>query len=206
VTLRDTLPRFAQHETLARFSGRLDSYVGWIIGHATLIDVDPLHIAAIILVESEGIPTAYNKGSKATGLMQVMPREAGAVFRDRPRAAELLDPAMNIRWGCQILAAYLKREGGNLRRAVWRYSGGTTWASFELYEQRYWSKVERYHAALVSLATPGAPAPMDEKTVLAKAVYFLETAARAAQEEGLDQVHDWLVQHSVRPAIELRDA
>ena len=71
--------------------------------------LDPSILAGLIQFESGGNPSAVNKDSGATGLGQVMPREAG--FSGRPSRQELLDPATNIEWSARILADGIKRYG-----------------------------------------------------------------------------------------------
>lgn len=56
----------------------------------------------------------------AQGLMQVMPFWKGELGRPQDN---LTDNATNLRYGCTILAYYLKRENGNLQRALARYNG-----------------------------------------------------------------------------------
>jgi murein DD-endopeptidase MepM/ murein hydrolase activator NlpD len=82
--------------------------------------VPPELLAAIVEFESGGNPTARNRASGASGLGQVMPREAG--FPGRPSAQELLDPATNLDWSARILAAPLKRWG-SLEQATAAYFG-----------------------------------------------------------------------------------
>ena len=95
-------------------------------------------VFAVISVESGWNPDAYNP-SGATGLMQVMCKEAG--FPERPSKAELLDPATNLDWGCRILADCLKRAGGDVQKALCYYSGGTAWKSYDQYLSAYWSRI-----------------------------------------------------------------
>lgn len=56
----------------------------------------------------------------AQGLMQVMPFWKAELGRPQDN---LTDNATNLRYGCTILAYYLKRENGNLQRALARYNG-----------------------------------------------------------------------------------
>src|SRR5690606_28417607 len=56
----------------------------------------------------------------AQGLMQVMPFWKNELGRPQDN---LTDNATNLRYGCTILAYYLKRENGNLQRALARYNG-----------------------------------------------------------------------------------
>ena len=73
--------------------------------------LDPSLLAAVWDFESSGNPGAINRSSGATGLGQVMPREAGPMFRDRPTRQELLDPATNAEWSARILKSGLDRYG-----------------------------------------------------------------------------------------------
>ncbi|HJS28894.1 MAG TPA: transglycosylase SLT domain-containing protein [Anaerolineales bacterium] len=86
---------------------------------ATSHGLDPDLIAALILQESGGDPTAYSK-SGAVGLMQVMPRDGlaasfncpnGPCFAKRPTIRELEEPVFNIEYGTQMLAGLISREG-----------------------------------------------------------------------------------------------
>jgi soluble lytic murein transglycosylase-like protein len=162
--LREVLPKFGANSLLKPFAGRLDAYIGPVIGHSQRIGVDPLYVAAIILVESEGIPTAFNARSKATGLIQVLPREAVAVYGDhawlraRPTIAELKQPEINVRWGCDVLQDFLRQAGGNVQQALYRYSGGDSWldrGGYAAYIEQYWARVVAYRQAMIALASSG---------------------------------------------------
>ncbi len=81
--------------------------------------LDPYLIAAVILQESGGDPHAYSSYG-AVGLMQVMPRDGlaasfscptGPCFAHRPAISELEDPAFNVNYGSQLLAANLAQTG-----------------------------------------------------------------------------------------------
>ena len=85
-------------------------------------------IAALIVQESGGDPTAYSS-SGAVGLMQVMPRDGlaadfmcvnGPCFANRPTTAELEDPAFNIQYGSQYLAGLVEKFG-SYREALYKY-------------------------------------------------------------------------------------
>jgi soluble lytic murein transglycosylase-like protein len=67
----------------------------------------------------------------AQGLMQVMPFWKAELGRPQDN---LTDNATNLRYGCTILSYYLKRENGNLSRALARYNGS-------LGQNRYPAKV-----------------------------------------------------------------
>jgi hypothetical protein len=73
--------------------------------------LNPALLAGIWDFESSGNAGAINRASGATGLGQVMPREAGSSFRDRPTQQELLDPATNAEWSARILKSGLDRYG-----------------------------------------------------------------------------------------------
>ncbi|HZU14630.1 MAG TPA: transglycosylase SLT domain-containing protein [Chloroflexota bacterium] len=71
--------------------------------------LDPVLVAAVITMESNGDPTAWNQASDARGLMQVLHGP--------------FDPAHNIRTGCRMLAGFL-REFGRLDLALAAYNAG----------------------------------------------------------------------------------
>lgn len=92
------------------------SGAGGVAGHLEQIrsaagryGLDPSLLAGVVDFESGGNAGAVNRSSGATGLGQVMPREAG--FPDRPTKAELLDPETNLEWSSRILKNGLDRYG-----------------------------------------------------------------------------------------------
>lgn len=99
--------------------------------------IEPATILAIIWIESRGDSKVFNARSQATGLMQIMPQEAGAIFADRPTIEELKDAQVNILWGIEVLEYSLHR-GGSLYEALYRYSGGAAWKSRQDFAQKYW--------------------------------------------------------------------
>lgn len=105
---------------------------------AALYSIEPLVILAVIWLESRGDPAAFNNVSQATGLMQIIPQEAGPPFGDRPTIAKLRDPRINIEWGIKILGYYKRKEKGNLWGAIYRYSGGDSWGSYARFTHAYW--------------------------------------------------------------------
>ncbi|MHA2085413.1 MAG: transglycosylase SLT domain-containing protein [Candidatus Thorarchaeota archaeon] len=119
--------------------------------------LDPWMVAALVMVESAGDPEAYNENSMATGLGQVMPREAGEVFAHRPSSEELKDPETNIIWTCTILAArfHLLHD---YEAAMYWYSGGTYWEDYDTYKQRYWSKIKERKEWLYEAGARNKPA------------------------------------------------
>jgi len=100
--------------------------------------IEPATILAMIWIESRGDSEAFNAGSQATGLMQIMPYEAGAIFADRPTIEELKDARTNILWGIEVLKYSLHRGDGGLYEALYLYSGGAAWKSPQDFIQKYW--------------------------------------------------------------------
>ena len=86
---------------------------------ATRAKLHPELVLAVIDVESSFDRFAISKAG-AQGLMQVMPfwlKEIG-----QPRDS-LFNVNTNLRMGCTILKYYLKKEKGDLTRALARYNG-----------------------------------------------------------------------------------
>jgi len=86
---------------------------------ATRAGLPPELVLAVIDTESNFNRWAISSVG-AQGLMQVMPfwlKEIG-----RP-GDNLFDVRTNLRFGCSILKEYVKREKGNLQRALARYNG-----------------------------------------------------------------------------------
>ncbi|MCK4865099.1 MAG: lytic transglycosylase domain-containing protein [Gammaproteobacteria bacterium] len=86
---------------------------------ASRANLHPELVLAVIDVESNFDRFAISKAG-AQGLMQVMPfwlKEIG-----KPRDS-LFNVRTNLRMGCTILKYYLKKEKGDLTRALARYNG-----------------------------------------------------------------------------------
>lgn len=104
-------------------------------GWCTLIEsasskygLDPLLIAAVMLIESGGQPEVISH-SGAVGLLQVMPRDGiastfqcinGPCFAGRPTIAELMDPQFNVDYGTRMLSGLLNKKG-DIREALKSY-------------------------------------------------------------------------------------
>lgn len=83
--------------------------------------VDPLLILAIMAIESSFNPVAQSSMG-AMGLMQVIPRFHPEKLEDHGGQQALLDPAINIRVGAQVLHEYMRRYG-NMQPALQKYAG-----------------------------------------------------------------------------------
>ncbi|OLO05608.1 lytic transglycosylase domain-containing protein [Salinicola socius] len=79
----------------------------------------PELVLALIDVESRFQPDAVSSAG-ALGLMQVMPFWKAEIGRPQD---DLHDIDTNLRYGCTILAHYLKREHGDWTSALARYNG-----------------------------------------------------------------------------------
>lgn len=81
--------------------------------------LDPATVLSILLVESNGRPNATSSVG-ARGLMQVMPSWSGHY---RSCGNDLYDIEDNLCYGTNILAWYIRRFGGDERRALLGYNG-----------------------------------------------------------------------------------
>lgn len=109
----------------SRFPEKILQWCSLITENANARNLPPDLIAALILQESGGNPTAYSK-SGAVGLMQVMPRDGiaanfncvnGPCFSNRPSIEQLQDPQFNIKYGTRMLANLVKKYG-DIREAL----------------------------------------------------------------------------------------
>jgi hypothetical protein len=73
------------------------------------------------------------------------------IWAERPSGEKLKNPALNIEWGTKILADDLQRSNGDIKQALYLYSGGPNWESFERYEEKYWNPLQ----ALIARMFPG---------------------------------------------------
>lgn len=108
--------------------------------------IDPAILWAVMDIESDGRPELVSDAG-AVGLMQVMPREAGPLFVNRPARAELLDPLANVRWSACHLKGLIDSYG--------------PYDAFRRYYGLGGSKTEWYAATATDLARKYAsnPAP-----------------------------------------------
>ena len=111
------------------YPANVQRWCGLITAYARQNQLPPDLIAALILQESGGNPSAYSH-SGAVGLMQVMPRDGIAAtfrcndqpcFTDRPSAYELRDSEFNVEYGTRLLSDLVTKYSGNLREALHAY-------------------------------------------------------------------------------------
>lgn len=113
------------------------AFLKLVHSEAKRVDLQPELVLSVIHVESLFDRFALSRVG-AQGFMQVMPFWRNEIGTN---ADNLMDMPTNIRYGCTILKAYLKREKGNLIRALARYNGslGKTW-----YPERVFNAWEKY--------------------------------------------------------------
>jgi len=127
--------RFEAEVWLVDMSGRLSRYIKGkkfrveflkaLHHEATKENLPPEMVLAVINIESAFKPYAISSVG-AQGYMQIMPFWRKEIGRPDDN---LMEYKTNLRYGCAILAHYLKREKGNWTRALARYNGslGKTW-------------------------------------------------------------------------------
>jgi hypothetical protein len=182
---------------------------------------DPRLFLTIIAVESGGNPNAINSQSKATGLGQIMPREAGGAFANRPTQAELLDPETNIQWMVKIYSGNYERYKNStfpLERALCAYYGGTPLGNNLLandslvYLRAFMRRWQVLFTDPCIIRLPDKSASEYQLT-LSQGVWYVEEAVRqieAAQQGGnvaplLSRARDLLVKEALPRLIKLRD-
>ncbi len=118
-------------EFTARYPDKIRPWCGLIEKQAREYGVDPLLVAAVMLMESGGQPEVISR-SGAVGLMQVMPRDGlasafqcvnGPCFANRPTIEELKDPEFNVEYGVRMLSGLINKYG-NTRDALKAYGPG----------------------------------------------------------------------------------
>lgn len=111
-----------------QFPNSILQWCSLISNYANQRSLPPDLVAAVMLQESGGDPSAYSS-SGAVGLLQVMPRDGlasnfycgnGPCFSSRPTIQELQDPEFNIDYGTGMLANLISRFG-NYRDALKAY-------------------------------------------------------------------------------------
>jgi len=205
-------PKPSLKEAVMRWENLVKKYSG---------SFDPRLFLTIIAVESGGDPNAINPVSKATGLGQIMPREAGGVFANRPSQAELLDPETNIQWMVRIYSGNCERYKSStfpLERALCAYYGGYPLGDNLLaddslvYLRACISKWQILFTdpCIVRLPDKGAS---EYQLALSKSVWYIEEAVRqieAAQQgtnvaQLLSRARELLLKEALPRLIKLRD-
>ncbi|TDL94723.1 lytic transglycosylase domain-containing protein [Stutzerimonas stutzeri ATCC 17588 = LMG 11199] len=121
--------RFDAEVWLVDMSGRLKRYVPDAGERLTLLrlvhreaskaGLQPELVLALIHAESHFDRFAISSVG-AQGMMQVMPFWKAELGRPQDN---LTDNATNLRYGCTILSYYLRKENGDINRALARYNG-----------------------------------------------------------------------------------
>jgi len=112
------------------------SIAKWVWVYANAQNIDPALVLALITIESRFDPFATSIVG-AQGLMQVMPfwkKELGSPDDD------LFDVNTNIRYGCAILAQYLKRYK-SAKKALAAYNGSK---GREKYPNKIFAQMKHY--------------------------------------------------------------
>lgn len=102
-------------------SSEIAHYIVEICDQYESIDVDI--VVAIMEAESQFNPNAINKRSGARGLMQVMPFWAKDF--NLKNKNELMKIGTNIEAGVKIYQIFLEEQNGNVKKALYRYVGGS---------------------------------------------------------------------------------
>ncbi|MGK0474979.1 MAG: soluble lytic murein transglycosylase-like protein [Oleispira sp.] len=103
---------------------------------ATRADLSPELVISVIHVESAFNAYAVSYVG-AQGLMQVMPFWKKELGR---KDDNLINAAINLRYGCTILKHYLKREKGDWTRALARYNGSLGRTKYPEKVMDFWQK------------------------------------------------------------------
>jgi soluble lytic murein transglycosylase-like protein len=103
---------------------------------ATRADLSPELVISVIHVESAFNAYAVSYVG-AQGLMQVMPFWKKELGR---KDDNLINAAINLRYGCTILKHYLKREKGDWIRALARYNGSLGRTKYPEKVMNFWQK------------------------------------------------------------------
>ena len=121
--------RFDAEVWLVDMSARLKRYISdpqerlsllrLVHQEASKAGLKPELVLALIHTESHFDRFAISSVG-AQGMMQVMPFWKAELGRPQDN---LTDNATNLRYGCTILSYYLKREKGDINRALARYNG-----------------------------------------------------------------------------------
>lgn len=119
---------------------------------AVRVGIPPLLALAVIEKESKFRPEATNAG--AQGLMQVVARYHRDKLANEPQG--LFHPETNIKVGISVLTEYVLNSGGDLKKALVKYSGGSSAYSSQVQaiEGRLKSVASRPLSGMTSLSMP----------------------------------------------------
>jgi len=111
------------------------------------LDVEPL-IQAMIMVESEGNDSAYHKGEKAVGCLQIRPIMVREVNRILKIQKSDLEYTLEDRWSREksiemfhIVNGY-HNKNANYEEIARAWNGGPNWFKKSL-TKRYWKRVQK---------------------------------------------------------------
>ena len=111
------------------------------------LDVDPL-IQAMIMVESEGNDSAYHKGEKAAGCLQIRPIMVREVNRILDIQNSELEYTLEDRWSREksiemfhIVNGY-HNKNSTYEEIARAWNGGPNWFKKSL-TKRYWKRVQK---------------------------------------------------------------
>jgi hypothetical protein len=134
-------------------------YLPLIAAEAKARGLPPEVADAVARVESGYNPAAIG-GDGERGMMQVMPPTA-AMLGFKGTAAELAEPATNIKLGVSYLADAWKRADGNLCRALMKYRAGHNQERMSALSVEYCRRAKSHLAAIGSPLAAG-PLPAAE--------------------------------------------
>lgn len=113
------------------------SFLRLVHREAFLAQLNPELVLALIHAESRFDRFAVSSVG-AQGMMQVMPFWKAELGRPQDN---LTDIATNLRYGCTILSYYLRKERGNLERALGRYNGSLGSPRYPAKVMGYWYNI-----------------------------------------------------------------
>lgn len=143
-TLEAGLPTLSDITAVLRAQFRVAPTESLKIARAVLIEADRHAISPILLLAVMAVESSFDRNAVsvagARGLMQILPAAHPQLIAG---AADLTDPAINVRIGSTILRGYLDESGGDLDAALLRYSGGGRG-----YARRVVLRMQRFDASL----------------------------------------------------------
>ncbi len=101
-------------------------YEKLIVKYAERYDLEPWHIAAVVLCESRFRESATSEVG-ARGLMQIMPETGkwlAEKFGDKYKDSILYDPDTNLKYGCWYLSWLMEHYEGDIRLVTTAYHAG----------------------------------------------------------------------------------